>query len=122
MVHPEFHKKGEKDDVRGIFPIYPLTEGLTQQTLRKLQREAVTAADQVEEWLPESIVKKYNLCSPSYAIRMMHFPEDERQIREARYRMIFEELLILETLSLIHISVFRILLSRPSTRRKSSKS
>ena len=97
MVHPEFHKKGEKDDVRGIFPIYPLTEGLTQQTLRKLQREAVTAADQVEEWLPESILKKYNLCSPSYAIRMMHFPEDERQIREARYRMIFEELLILET-------------------------
>lgn len=97
MVHPEFHKKGEKDDVRGIFPIYPLTEGLTQQTLRKLQREVIAAADQITEWLPEPIVKKYNLCSPSYAVRMIHFPEDERQIREARYRMVFEELLILET-------------------------
>lgn len=97
MVHPEFHRAGDKEDERGIFPIYPLTEGISQQVMRKLQREAVSAADQISEWLPDSIVKGNNLCSPSYAIKKIHFPQDERQIREARYRMIFEELLVLET-------------------------
>ena len=97
MVHPEFHHLGDRDDFRGILPVYPLTEGLTQQMMRKLQREAAGAADEAAEWLPESIVKQHKLCSPSYALRNIHFPQDERQIREARYRMIFEELLVLQT-------------------------
>lgn len=43
MAHPEFHKLGDKEDMRGIFPIYPLTEGLTQANMRKLQQEAASA-------------------------------------------------------------------------------
>lgn len=42
-------------------------------------------------------MKRYNLCSPAYALKNVHFPDDERNIKEARYRMIFEELLILQT-------------------------
>lgn len=97
MAHPEFHKVGERGDERRILPVYPLTEGITQQALRKIQREAASAASQAEEWLPEEIVKRYNLCSPSYALEKIHFPEDTRQIGEARYRMVFEELLTLQT-------------------------
>lgn len=97
MAHPEFHKLGDKEDMRGIFPIYPLTEGLTQANMRKLQQEAASCIDQAVEWLPEDIVKRYNLCSPAYALKNVHFPDDERNIKEARYRMIFEELLILQT-------------------------
>lgn len=92
MAHPEFHKLGDKEDMRGIFPIYPLTEGLTQANMRKLQQEAASCIDQAVEWLPEDIVKRYNLCSPAYALKNVHFPDDERNIKEARYRMIFEEL------------------------------
>ena len=97
MAHPEFHKLGEEADARGIFPVYPLTEGITQQYLRKLQREAASAASQVEEWLSDEIVERYNLCSPYYALEKIHFPEDTRQVGEARYRMVFEELLTLQT-------------------------
>lgn len=97
MHHPEFHKLGEEEDVRGILPVYPLTEGLTQQAMRKLQKAAAGAALEAEEWLPETAVKNNKLCSPSYAIEKIHFPKDERQILEARYRMVFEELLILQT-------------------------
>lgn len=97
MAHPEFHRAGDADDARGIFPIYPLTEGLTQAAMRKMQKEAVTAAAEAEEWLPQSIVEQYNLCGPAYALENVHFPQDERQVREARYRMIFEELLQLQT-------------------------
>lgn len=97
MSHPEFHKSGSPEDVRVIFPVYPLTEGLTQNYLRKLQMSVMDLADEAEEWLDESIIKKYNLCSPAYALKQIHFPKDERQIRESRYRMVFEELLTLQT-------------------------
>ena len=97
MAHPEFHKMGEAEDVRGIFPVYPLTDGLTQAAIRKLQKTVLPMAKESCEWLSEDIVKRYNLCSPSYAIEKLHFPDDERQIREARYRMVFEELLVLQT-------------------------
>ncbi len=97
MAHPEFHRLGDKDDLRGIFPVYPLTDGMTQANVRKLVKEVLPLADEAEEWLPKEVVSNYNLCSPSYAIKNIHFPMDERQVKEARYRMVFEELLILQT-------------------------
>lgn len=97
MAHPEFHRLGDKDDIRGIIPVYPLTEGITQAAMRKLLGEVIHLAGDVKEWLPESAVRENNLCGPDYALRNIHFPCDERSIREARYRMIFEELLILQT-------------------------
>ncbi len=97
MAHPEFHRLGDKDDLRGIFPIYPLTEGITQANMRKLQKEVQHLADDAEEWLPQWIVEKYSLCSPAYALKNIHFPNEERNIKEARYRMVFEELLVLQT-------------------------
>lgn len=97
MTHPEFHRLGDKDDIRGIIPVYPLTEGITQAAMRKLLSEAIHLAGDVKEWLPESAVRENNLCGPDYALKNIHFPVDERSIREARYRMIFEELLILQT-------------------------
>lgn len=97
MAHPEFHRLDDKDDIRGIIPVYPLTEGLTQGTLRKLIKDNIHLADDVSEWLGDDIVSKYKLCSPSYALTNVHFPTDTRQVQEARYRMVFEELLILQT-------------------------
>jgi ATP-dependent DNA helicase RecG len=97
MAHPEFHKKGDQDDVRGILPVYPLTEGISQGNMRKFQLEAMEATKQAKEWLPKHIVEEYHLCSPSYALEKAHFPKDEQEIRISRYRMVFEELLVLQT-------------------------
>ena len=68
MAHPEFHMKGDKNDVRGILPVYPLTEGLNQANMRSWQLAVKDTASQIEEWLPENILKEYKLCSLSYAI------------------------------------------------------
>lgn len=100
MHHPEFHPLDDEKDYRGILPMYPLTEGLTQVTMRNIMREAqnvLSETEELEEWLPESIVKENKLCSPKYALSHIHFPKDESEIRESRFRMVFEELLILET-------------------------
>ena len=97
MVHPEFHKTGDKDDIRGLFPVYPLTEGLSQGQMRNLELLAQPYHGLVREWLPSEIVDENNLCSPSYAVTNIHFPSEERRVLEGRYRLIFEELLILQT-------------------------
>ena len=97
MVHPEFHRRGDKDDIRGLFPVYPLTEGLSQGQMRSMQLLAEPYHGLVTEWLPSEIVDDYNLCPPSYAITNIHFPKEERRVLEGRYRLVFEELLILQT-------------------------
>ncbi|MBR5229617.1 MAG: hypothetical protein IKW01_02080, partial [Firmicutes bacterium] len=97
MSHPEFHKTGSAEDVRGLFPVYPLTEGLSQNQMRAMQMAVRKAAGLVEEWLPEDIVEKYRLCDPGYAIENIHFPLAEESVKQGRFRLVFEELLVLQT-------------------------
>ena len=97
MAHPEFHRTGEKDDVRGILPVYSLTEGISQNQMRTWQRAVKPCAAQVEEWLPNHVVMTRHLCSPAYAVEHIHFPEEARSVQESRYRLVFEELLVLQT-------------------------
>lgn len=97
MAHPEFHKTGAPEDVRGLFPVYPLTEGISQNQMRSMAQEAREAIPELKEWLPESIITENKLCSPAYAVENIHFPLYERAVAEGRYRLIFEELLVLQT-------------------------
>ena len=99
MAYPEFHKPGDKADIRGLLPVYPLTEGISQNQMRSWQQEIKDSGicECAEDCLPPAIAAVNRLCSPKYALENIHFPSDERKVLEARYRLIFEELLILET-------------------------
>jgi len=97
MVHPEFHKKGDPDDVRGIVPVYPQIPGISQNEIRKLQLKLKSLYSQLPEWLPEDLVSENRLASPAFAMENMHFPEDGGKMLQGKFRLIFEELLILET-------------------------
>ena len=95
-IHPEFHKAGDPSDIRGILPVYPVISGISQNELRKLQMQLKALYGEVEEWLPEDIVARYRLAGPAYALENMHFPTDGRQVLSSKYRLIFDELLVLE--------------------------
>ncbi len=95
MAHPEFSRDGK--NFFGIFPIYPLTDGLHQRELRKWQTALRPAALSASEFLPDDLVQRHHLCSYAYALSNIHFPEDEKHYREAKYRLIFNEMLILQT-------------------------
>ncbi|MBR2546896.1 MAG: ATP-dependent DNA helicase RecG [Eubacterium sp.] len=97
MVHPEFHRKGDPDDIRGIIPVYPGTEGISQNEYRRMVRACEPLIDGIGEWLPGDLPERYRLADPAFAVRNIHFPDDEKKIRQARYRLIFDELLTLET-------------------------
>ena len=97
IVHPEFHREGDPLDIRGIIPVYPAIEGISQNEFRKLVKYCEPLINEMEEWLPDDITGRYRLADPAFALRNIHFPDDEKKILQARYRLVFEELLTLET-------------------------
>ena len=81
-----------------IRPIYPRTEGLTA---RMIESNVAAALERIggahlPEILPEDIRRREGLCDRLTAIRHIHFPPDHRAIEEARRRLIFEELFVLQ--------------------------
>ncbi|MDD3537213.1 MAG: ATP-dependent DNA helicase RecG [Eubacteriales bacterium] len=96
MLHPD-HVPAEQETVKRIRPVYPLTGGITQKDLRK-QIEGILSKNILEtETLPDPIIRKKNLCSIAHALKNIHFPEDEQKYKEARYRLVYEELFFLQT-------------------------
>jgi ATP-dependent DNA helicase RecG len=80
-----------------LVPVYPLTEGLSQNFIRTLVQETVTLAlDRIEEPLPESIRQRYQLMPLAEALRQIHFPDDEGRLEAARRRIVFDEFLTLQ--------------------------
>ncbi|MBO5106740.1 MAG: ATP-dependent DNA helicase RecG [Clostridia bacterium] len=77
-----------------IRPIYPSTEGLTSRQIEKIM-VGVFEKFEVSEYLPDSIVKQFNLMSHPDAVKQVHFPETKEKIQKARNRLAFEELLLL---------------------------
>lgn len=92
MVHPEF---SSADGIKGILPIYPLTKGISQNEMRKWQREIVPMVESVVDVLPPKLAEENNLCPLQYALKNIHFPMGPEELRQAKYRFIFEELFIL---------------------------
>ena len=91
MIHPEFAKGAE-----GLVPIYPLTRGISQNDIRKLEKSVSHLADQVEDYLPEKIVNDKGLCDIGFALKNIHYPDDEDALSRARTRIIYDELFIMQ--------------------------
>ena len=88
--------------IQGIYPIYNLTAGITQNYMFKLTSNVFENIPLVNEIFDEEFRKKYNLAEINYAIKNIHFPQDFKDINIARDRLIFEELFLFE-LALMHI-------------------
>ncbi|MFQ8602811.1 MAG: OB-fold nucleic acid binding domain-containing protein, partial [Anaerovoracaceae bacterium] len=97
MRHPEFYDDKESNDSSGILPVYPLSRGITQKDMRNWQRQIKDMSRDIEDFLPQEIVSKNRLCSIEYAIENIHFPEEKQKLLEAKYRLIFDELIVLQT-------------------------
>ena len=93
-TNPEFSKAGGERDVRGIYPIYRHSAGLTDINLRKWIKEALEYTDLDHDWIGKDIVEKRKLCGPDFALGNIHFPESEKHYKAARYRLIYEKLLM----------------------------
>jgi len=77
-----------------IVPVYSLTEGLSQQNMRRLVARALEAvAPRLEEELPLDLKQRHNLLAKAAALTSIHGPESLTELEQARHTLIYEELL-----------------------------
>jgi len=97
LVSPQYEKIGADGKLihtQGLVPIYRLSADITQKQLRFLIKQAISAAEKLEEWLPENIRKELGLLPLDKAVEQTHFPENMKQALAARQRLGFGELFL----------------------------
>ena len=77
-----------------ITPVYSVKAGIQQRTVRDSIRKAMDAAlAEIDDLLPIRFQRAYRLCSKTDALRFMHEPKSEEDIRQAMRRLKYEEFL-----------------------------
>ena len=95
IANPVFDEYGMTTNTGKIIPIYPLTYSLSQNIIRKIMENAIKEVyGNLEETLPEYILKRENLLNINEATKLIHFPKELKDFEIARKRLVFEELLI----------------------------
>lgn len=75
-----------------VYPIYKLSENLTQKIFRKAISNAITQYSYgIENEVPDWIIKHRKLLSKSEAIKSIHNPENMEQVLKAKKTLIYEE-------------------------------
>ncbi|MBE6804820.1 MAG: DEAD/DEAH box helicase, partial [Ruminococcaceae bacterium] len=93
MVTPLFVKSEKSVEIR---PIYPQNKTITTKIIQSAVENALKNIDAIPDYLPDYILKKFNLVSLDKAIRDIHFPKNDTDLQSARDRLIFDELFILQ--------------------------
>ena len=106
IVHPEVDNPPSPGEVHTgvgtLTGVYPSTEklknaGITGKVMNRLQAAALNAClPEIEETLPEYILREKELVPLKFAIRNIHFPQDADALLKASYRLKFEELFFLQ--------------------------
>lgn len=92
----EYRSKDPKTTGK-VMPVYPLSYGITNRDISGMIRNVFDSREiAIPEYMPKHLIEKYRLCSIDYAIKNIHFPKDKAALKVALYRLIFEELLILQ--------------------------
>ncbi|PKN79803.1 MAG: DNA helicase RecG, partial [Chloroflexi bacterium HGW-Chloroflexi-9] len=95
---PEYERLDRAGETSGrLLPVYHLTEGLAQRTLRGVIEKLIDQyLDRMEDPLPDSIRLRLGLLPLAEATRQCHYPDSEARLLEAQRRLAFDELLAVQ--------------------------
>jgi ATP-dependent DNA helicase RecG len=79
-----------------LVPIYKETRGLSSRWLRLLVQNALPLTKQLDDFIPAEILKKRNLLTISDAIKKIHFPGNRNEKEQAKKRLSYEELFLIQ--------------------------
>lgn len=108
LVHPEIDNPVSENDGQARYSagvmtgVYPSTEklknaGITGKVMNKLMASALQLAlPEVQESLPDYVMKDMGLVPIHFALRNIHFPQDAYSLKRATNRLKFEELFYLQ--------------------------
>lgn len=87
----------EVEKTNSVSPIYPLTQGINSKYLSKLVLSALSQNSNIlSEVIPFEIRESLCLMEINKAIKEIHFPQNEDMLAEAKRRLVFEELYVLQ--------------------------
>ena len=97
MMSPVYDLEKTNKNTGKIIPIYPSTYQLSQNTIRQIMENGLNLVkSKLQETMPEFIKQKYQLINYEEAITRIHFPNDFNEFKQARRRLVFEELLSMQ--------------------------
>jgi len=102
MLNPLFELvEGDVEErlhVGRLVPVHALTRGLTARGMRTAVRHALDAvASRVPDPVPESVRRAHGLLPLGESLAQIHLPDDDTRLAEARRRLAFEELFLLQS-------------------------
>ncbi|HEY6409344.1 MAG TPA: ATP-dependent DNA helicase RecG [Ktedonobacteraceae bacterium] len=93
----ELPEQGDLVNTGRLVPMYPLTEGLHAKTLRRFTKWVVDRyAAMIPDYLPAAIRSAGKLMPLPDAISHIHYPENETALLNARRRLGFDELFLIQ--------------------------
>ena len=87
-----YSSSGMKD----IYPIYPLTAGLTSSIFSRIISSLENEVKSIEDVLPLSVREENSLMPLSHAVWKMHFPKSFNDLEKAGETLAFTELLLFQ--------------------------
>ena len=98
-----------------LIPIYSETKGLSSKMLRYFIKPLLELAQNIEDTLPNFILKKHRLIGLQESLNQIHFPSSLLLAKKAKRRFVFESLL-LSQLYLLKIKRKNALLKTPKIK------
>jgi len=83
-----------------LVPVYPETTGLSSRYLRYLIQLFSSALKQIPDWLPKEIKTSQRLIDLNQALNQIHFPISKKTINQAKQRLAFDELFLIQLYAL----------------------
>ncbi|MCC6598135.1 MAG: ATP-dependent DNA helicase RecG [Alphaproteobacteria bacterium] len=106
ITHPDIVKPEDRESLEALEPIYPLTAGLTNKTVRKAAQGALGFIPKLTEWQDAAFKKKNGWADWDTCLKQLHFSPPPENIppsttsitggllnEEARARLAYDELL-----------------------------
>jgi len=98
LLSPTYEKISDTSQdlihTQGLTPIYNTTANLSQKQIRSSIKQNIELAKEIPDWIPGDIRKKLQLVNLDQALRQIHFPKNEAELRQAKQRLGFAELFL----------------------------
>lgn len=97
QITVHYAKKGYPNHDMTLQPIYSTKGNVTSQRIKKIIQTALTQyKDHIEEFLPQHILQAYKLPNRAQAYLAMHRPKNRFELKHAKRRFTYEELLLFQ--------------------------
>ena len=80
----------------GILPVYAATVGLNQRFFRTAIHTLLDTDLEIADVLPHEVIRQNHLMPRRAAFENIHFPKDKDMLKQARRRLAFEELYLIQ--------------------------